>query len=110
MKPESNKSETIQGINYDRRRFLRSAAVTIVGAELSRIKFGEAQTDTTKKENTTSQPGDKESIRPFHVSFPEAELTDLRRRVKATKWPPKETVNDTSQGVQLATMQKLARY
>jgi hypothetical protein len=50
------------------------------------------------------------AIRPFHVSFPEAELTDLRRRVSATRWPERETVTDASQGVQLATMQALARY
>jgi len=49
-------------------------------------------------------------IRPFHVSFPEADLADLRRRVKMTKWSERETVNDTTQGVQLATMQALANY
>ena len=50
------------------------------------------------------------AIRPFHVSFPEAEVTDLRRRVNATRWPERETVTDATQGVQLATMQKLADY
>jgi pimeloyl-ACP methyl ester carboxylesterase len=50
------------------------------------------------------------AIRPFDVNFPEAELADLRRRVNATKWPERETVTDTTQGVQLATIQKLARY
>ena len=50
------------------------------------------------------------AIRPFHVSFPEAELTDLRRRVNATKWPERETVADATQGVQLATIRKLADY
>jgi len=49
-------------------------------------------------------------IRQFHVSVPEAELTELRRRIEATKWPERETVTDASQGVQLATMQQLARY
>ena len=44
------------------------------------------------------------------MSFPEAELTELRRRINATRWPERETVADPSQGVQLATMQKLARY
>ena len=53
---------------------------------------------------------DKSDIRPFKVNIPEAQLTDLRRRIKATKWPEKETVSDESQGVQLATTQKLARY
>ncbi len=53
---------------------------------------------------------DKTAIRPFHVNVPEAELTDLRRRVDATRWPDRETVGDASQGVQLATTQALARY
>jgi pimeloyl-ACP methyl ester carboxylesterase len=50
------------------------------------------------------------AIRPFHVSFPQAELTDLRRRVNATRWPERETVTDATQGVQLATIRKLAEY
>jgi pimeloyl-ACP methyl ester carboxylesterase len=50
------------------------------------------------------------AIRPFHIHFPDSDLADLRRRVAATRWPDKETVNDSSQGVQLATMQKLAHY
>ncbi len=49
-------------------------------------------------------------IRPFHVSVPEAQLAELRRRINATQWPERETVTDQSQGVQLATIQKLARY
>src|SRR4051812_25050787 len=49
-------------------------------------------------------------IRPFHVSIPEEELVELRRRIAATRWPEKENVADDSQGVQLATIQKLARY
>jgi hypothetical protein len=40
---------------------------------------------------------DKTAIRPFHVNVPEAELTDLRRRINATRWPEQETVKDTSQ-------------
>jgi len=51
------------------------------------------------------------AIRPFGpVKFPEAELDDLRRRIKATKWPDRETVSDSTEGVQLATIQKLAKY
>jgi len=49
-------------------------------------------------------------IRPFHVDVPEDELGDLRRRIEATRWPSKELVEDRSQGVQLATLQALARY
>ena len=50
------------------------------------------------------------AIRPFTYHAPQAELDDLRRRIVATRWPEKEPVADASQGVQLATMQKLARY
>jgi len=50
------------------------------------------------------------SIRPFRFTAPQAALDDLRRRIKATQWPERETVSDATQGVQLATMQKLAAY
>ena len=58
----------------------------------------------------TSRATEDTSIRPFQVNFPEAELVYLRRRIAETRWPEKETVTDASQGVQLATMQKLADY
>jgi pimeloyl-ACP methyl ester carboxylesterase len=51
-----------------------------------------------------------EAVRPFQIKVSEAALVDLHKRIKATRWPDKETVNDESQGVQLATMQKLAQY
>jgi pimeloyl-ACP methyl ester carboxylesterase len=50
------------------------------------------------------------AVRPFHVNVPEEALVDLRRRIAATRWPDRETINDRSQGVQLATMQELVRY
>jgi pimeloyl-ACP methyl ester carboxylesterase len=53
---------------------------------------------------------DKTAVRSFHVNVPEAELTDLRSRINAAKWPERETVTDDSQGVPLAMMQELARY
>src|SRR5215813_6288995 len=59
---------------------------------------------------TQQTDNDKTAIRPFHVNVPEAELTELRRRINATRWPERETVGDASQGVQLATTQQLARY
>ncbi len=52
----------------------------------------------------------KTAVRPFRVNIPDAELADLRRRINATRWPERETVADQSQGVQLATIQSLARY
>ncbi len=50
------------------------------------------------------------ALRPFDISFPEADLADLRRRIVATRWPDRETVADSSQGVQLETIQALALY
>jgi pimeloyl-ACP methyl ester carboxylesterase len=50
------------------------------------------------------------TIRSFQFTAPEEALADLRRRIAATRWPDRETVNDASQGVQLATMQELVRY
>jgi pimeloyl-ACP methyl ester carboxylesterase len=49
-------------------------------------------------------------IRPFQIEIPEEQIDDLRRRIAATRWPSKELVADRSQGVQLATLQELARY
>src|SRR5438874_6875246 len=62
--------------------------------------------DTQTHETTPTQF----AIRPFRVDIPEEAIADLRRRITATVWPDKETVADASQGVQLATMQELARY
>jgi len=53
---------------------------------------------------------DNADVRPFKISFPESDLTELRRRINATRWPERETVADDSQGVPLAMMQDLARY
>ncbi|WP_327238929.1 epoxide hydrolase [Streptomyces sp. NBC_01318] len=57
-----------------------------------------------------SVTSDQHAIRPFTFEFPEADLKDLRARIEATRWPERETVADQSQGTQLATVQKLARY
>jgi pimeloyl-ACP methyl ester carboxylesterase len=65
---------------------------------------------TSATAQRTDQAADKTALRPFHVNVPEAELTDLRRRIVATRFPERETVTDFSQGVPLATVQTLARY
>jgi pimeloyl-ACP methyl ester carboxylesterase len=70
----------------------------------------DTMTQTAVTERVSEQKADKNAIRPFQVDVPEDQLTELRRRVKATIWPERETVADASQGVQLATMQALARY
>jgi pimeloyl-ACP methyl ester carboxylesterase len=58
---------------------------------------------------TTTTSG-SDAIRPFHYTAPQSALLDLRSRILATRWPDRELVPDASQGVQLATMQKLAEY
>src|SRR5262245_10873373 len=73
-----------------------------------------APEQSTKTQRTTSQSSkqavDRNSLRPFQVKVPEAELVELRQRINATRWPDRETVTDTTQGVQLATTQALARF
>ena len=54
--------------------------------------------------------GETAAVRPFEIDFPQEDLAELRRRVQATRWPERETVDDDSQGVPLAMMQELARY
>ncbi|MFL5190503.1 MAG: epoxide hydrolase family protein [Microvirga sp.] len=58
----------------------------------------------------TAKAAEGDAIGPFRVDIPEADLVDLRRRIAATRWPERETVADDTQGVQLATIQKLAQY
>jgi pimeloyl-ACP methyl ester carboxylesterase len=77
---------------------------SIIAGAMAISSTGQAQNDT----HTDLRSSDL--IRPYHIQISEAALTDLNRRVRDTRWPDKETVNDDSQGVQLATMQKLAGY
>ncbi len=58
----------------------------------------------------TTSAGSPTDIRPFHYKASDTDLADMKRRIKATRWPEKETVDDDTQGVQLATMQALAKY
>jgi pimeloyl-ACP methyl ester carboxylesterase len=70
----------------------------------------EKETTMAVTQLDTGQSPDAQAIRPFHFDVPETDLDDLRQRVAATRWPSKELVADRSQGVQLATLQALARY
>jgi pimeloyl-ACP methyl ester carboxylesterase len=97
----------------NRRRFFGLAAATVAAGPLALLKFSgrvEAMTNVMMTGVGQRTGSDTAEIRPFHVHFPDAELTDLRRRVKATRWPERENVRDASQGVQLATTQALAEY
>ena len=101
--------------DLDRRHFFGAAAATFAASQLGLLAFPrrlEAMTEPRIETPTdvARQTGSASDIRPFRVSFPEEQLTELRRRVKATRWPERETVTDDTQGVQLATMQALASY
>jgi pimeloyl-ACP methyl ester carboxylesterase len=63
-----------------------------------------------KFSTTKATAADSALIRPFNFHAPEEALSDLRRRISATKWPERETVKDASQGVRLDTMREVARY
>jgi pimeloyl-ACP methyl ester carboxylesterase len=86
---------------------MKNLLLTIMIASTLTIPVWAADADATAKQPTTTEDI---SIRPFHSHVSEEQLTDLRRRIVATRWPERETVTDASQGVQLATMQKLAAY
>ncbi len=92
-----------------RRHFFGAGAATVAASTLG-LQF--LTSDRSKAMSAVVQQpvGDPAAIRPFRVSFSDAELADLRKRVQATRFPGKETVTDFSQGVPLATIQKLARY
>jgi pimeloyl-ACP methyl ester carboxylesterase len=80
---------------------------------LAGTAFFESSRELAAKETVMTNLADvveATAIRPFQVNTPDAELTELRRRITATRFPEKETVTDFSQGVPLATTQKLARY
>src|SRR6202521_4038222 len=103
-----------EAIDQDRRQLLGTAAMVIAVAGAASLlpafldSAGDALAQPSNQGDTQMAPkGD--AIRPFSINFPEEELVDLRRRITATKWPEQEQVSDASQGVQLATIQKLAR-
>jgi pimeloyl-ACP methyl ester carboxylesterase len=104
--------------NIDRRRFVGTAAMTVAAVQLGIAgcaRSGNATNASSERNGSVTQLQEMGSgttaIRPFpHLNVPESELTDLRSRIKATRWPTRELVADQSQGVQLATTQALAAY
>ena len=93
-----------EGELTSRRRFLTApAAAEVLGGFAALAVPGDALAEAPPVKSAAA-------VRPFHVSIPEEALADLRRRIAATRWPERETAEDASQGVQLATMQKLVRY
>src|SRR5689334_21600226 len=97
----------------DRRRFLGTAAATFAAGPLGLLDLSRSVTAMTDVMTEVAEPRSTvpTDVRPFQMpKVSDAELADLHRRIQATRWPDRETVNDTSQGVQLATTQKLAKY
>jgi pimeloyl-ACP methyl ester carboxylesterase len=88
-----------EAINQDRRQLLNTAAMGIATAGAASLFPAHPAPAATSDE-----------IHSFRVNVPEEALVDLRRRINATRWPDRETVPDESQGVQLATIQEVARY
>jgi pimeloyl-ACP methyl ester carboxylesterase len=91
------------------RRAVTSASCLALVLGVAGCGHTEAAPDTATSATLTAAGSDT-SIRPFHVHVANSALSDLRRRVKDTRWPDAETVGDRSQGVQLATLQDLAKY
>ncbi|MGC1379466.1 MAG: epoxide hydrolase, partial [Candidatus Baltobacteraceae bacterium] len=109
----------LEKLSLDRRRFVGATGIAIAAAQLGLFgctrSNGAAQrsSERTSSMTTTAQQtgSGTTAIRPFpKLNVPESELDDLRRRIKAMRWPTKELVADQSQGVQLATTQALATY
>jgi pimeloyl-ACP methyl ester carboxylesterase len=84
-----------------RRGFVASSLLGAIGLNLA---------STAQAQPAPAGASDNPAMRPFKYQAPKKSLDDLRARIRATKWPERETVNDATQGVNLATMQKLADY
>jgi hypothetical protein len=97
-----------------RRSFLSAVAAASTAGVLPIGLPGCATTATDKansmNSNLREDSGNDSGIRPFHVQVPDEAITDLRRRIAATRWPPRETVNDRAQGARLDKIQALVRY
>jgi pimeloyl-ACP methyl ester carboxylesterase len=111
-------TQSVPSLSSTRRSFLRG--LTAAGAALPCLLAVRGNGEVIPSDGLSrsinslnsakSASDDDESVRPFQIKFPDEALLDLRRRIAATKWPERETVSDSTQGVQLATMRELARY
>jgi pimeloyl-ACP methyl ester carboxylesterase len=93
---------------FNRRDFFATATASVVAGPVSLSGFAGRPDATTDVAQQTAN--DSNAIRPFHVNFSDADLDDLRKRIKATRWPDRETVKDGSQGVPLEMLEPLAAY
>ena len=107
--------EKIRRMNSRGQRRSIWTSLTAFGTLLLPVASGYAQTIPAanafaRHPAKPAAEGDDQSIRPFRISVSQDTLTDLKRRLAATRWPEQETVTDRSQGVQLATMKALVSY
>ena len=102
-----------------RRCFLKASSMlglevafrpAMIGDAFADSKSKAAQEGNAMTQTSATQAADKTTVRRFQVNVPDAELTELRRRINSTRWPERETVTDESQGLPLATIRDLARY
>ena len=106
-----NKGNRVAAVPRSRQSLRRMLAAASVGAiGLLVATAATAEESAIKAPVVATQPAQNASIRPFSFQASEAALADLKQRVKATRWPDQELVQDDTQGVRLATMQKLADY
>ncbi len=105
---KTDKQQTNLRARISRREGLRLGATGIMASLLPASAPAGAQTQSSSQKGVSVT--DKADIRPFSFKAPKKDLDDLHRRVAATKWPDAEQVADDTQGVRLATMQKLAQY
>src|SRR5262245_10103711 len=117
MKPENTPGK-LSSPPLTRRNVLIATAASSVAGLLS-PHFATAGNSSSNEPSPSTElsnrgestmTADQQAIHPFSINVQDEELNDLRRRILATRWPDREQVDDTTQGVQLATMQALARY
>src|SRR5262249_46372560 len=107
--PNTNKPNA--SMNTKRKfNFTPSRRNLITGTAIVSLALATATIPVRAGDGPAAAKANPDAIRPLHINVPKAKLTDLRRRINAAKWPERELVTDASQGVQLATIQKLARY
>lgn len=112
MNPTGDANPTTTG----RRRFLGLAAGAVAAAQLGMPGQAQAATRGAASASPTSMTGASLSaqpipgVHPFHIRVPQREISDLRRRLRAIRWPDRETVGNRSQGAQLAKVRSLVEY
>src|SRR3954469_20988433 len=88
----------------------RMLARLVAVAAFSWVGLSAQNVSVINTHSPRTRPPEGDSIRPFRIKVSKGALTDLRRRLAATRWPDQETVNDRSQGVQLGTLKELVTY